>query len=241
MTSNIVRFENNDGLEFYIDEAAGLAYAHVRAIARMLDGCASLGTINNRIRSVQKEVVKTAEIQTAKGLRSVQLYPASVVFDLALEFNPALAKAMGAAGANVYLLGLAGYQVSVAPAIKKDPVEMALALSAVYAEHAKNLQEIALQAKHIELLEGDNLRQAEVIDELFDYSSIIRIAKYNGCDEKAFSWHRLKAASKTIDAEIKKVPCPRFGMKNLYSHDAWRLAYPGYKLPETTTLVIKAQ
>jgi hypothetical protein len=240
MSSNIVRFDGNDGLELYVDESSGLAYAHLKAIARML-GLEDTRTLRRRLEGVAKGEAKTAEIQTAGGLQGVALYPASVVFKLALEFNPDLAEAMGACGANVYLLGLAGYQVSVAPAIKDDPVEMALALSAAYAEHAKNLQEIALQAKHIELLESDNLRQAEVIDELFDYSSIIRIAKYNGCDEKAFSWHRLKAASKTIDAEIKKVPCPRFGMKNLYSHDAWRLAYPGYKLPETTTLVIKAQ
>jgi hypothetical protein len=32
----------------------------------------------------------------------------------------------------------------------------------------------------------------------------------------------------------------KFSEKNLYSHDAWRVAYPGIPLPETTTLVVQA-
>lgn len=95
-----------------------------------------------------------------------------------------------------------------------------------------------LQQSQINILQEATERQAEVIDELFDYSSIIRIAKYNGCDEKAFSWYKLKVASQTLGIEIKKAPCPRYGEKNLYSHDAWRLAYPGYRLPETLTLTL---
>jgi phage anti-repressor protein len=97
---------------------------------------------------------------------------------------------------------------------------------------------LALQAEQIAMLEADNLRQSEAIDELFEYSSIIRIAKFNGCDEKAFSWHKLKAASKALNLEVKQVPCPRFETKNLYPHAAWRFVYPEYRLPETTTLVI---
>jgi hypothetical protein len=106
---------------------------------------------------------------------------------------------------------------------------------------AKQQEAIELQQAQIALLEEATKRQAEVIDELFDYSSIIRIAKYNGCKEDEFKWHTLKAASKALKLEIKKAPCSRYGEKNLYSHDAWRLAYPGYRLPETTTLVINSQ
>jgi phage anti-repressor protein len=106
-------------------------------------------------------------------------------------------------------------------------------------EQVKLLEQIELQEALIASLEEDNERQAEVIDELFDYSSIIRIAKYNGVPETNFSWRKLKVASQKLDKEIKQVPCPRFVTKNLYSHDAWRIAYPGISLPETTTLVIK--
>lgn len=97
-------------------------------------------------------------------------------------------------------------------------------------------EEKALQQAQIEILEADNERQAKAIDELWNYSSIIRVAKFNNCDEKAFKWSVLKAASRVVEQEVKKVPCPRFGTKNLYHHDAWRFVYPQYKLPETTTL-----
>jgi hypothetical protein len=88
------------------------------------------------------------------------------------------------------------------------------------------------------LLEQQNECLSEAVDELFNYSSIVRIAKFNGISETQFKWYRLKAVSVKMGWEIKKVPCPRFVEKNLYSHDAWRVAYPGIDLPETTTLVI---
>ncbi|MGL4910247.1 MAG: KilA-N domain-containing protein [Cetobacterium sp.] len=103
---------------------------------------------------------------------------------------------------------------------------------------ADQAKAIELQEIQIKLLEEDNERQAEAIDELFDYSSIIRIAKFNNCCETNFNWRKLVAASKALNVEAKKVPCPRYVTKNLYSHDAWRLVYPEYNLPETTTLTI---
>jgi hypothetical protein len=96
-----------------------------------------------------------------------------------------------------------------------------------------------LEAQNI-LLEQQNEQLSEAVDELFNYSSIVRVAKFNGISETRFKWHRLKAVSNQMGLEIKKVPCPRFVEKNLYSHDAWRVAYPGIALPETTTLVIQA-
>jgi hypothetical protein len=96
-----------------------------------------------------------------------------------------------------------------------------------------------LEAQNI-LLEQQNECLSEAVDELFNYSSIVRIAKFNGISETRFKWYRLKAVSVKMGLEIKKVPCPRFVEKNLYSHDAWRIAYPGIALPETTTLVIQS-
>ena len=101
-------------------------------------------------------------------------------------------------------------------------------------------QRVLLQAEKA-LLEKTNLALAEAVDELFDYSSILRVAKFNGVSEKLFSWHRLKAVSLELGHEIKRVPSPRFEYQNLYSHDVWRVAYPGVALPETTTLVINQQ
>lgn len=88
------------------------------------------------------------------------------------------------------------------------------------------------------LLEEENHQLSEALDELFDYSSIVRVAKFNKVHESRFSWRSLKAVSIQMGLEIKKVPDARYETKNLYSHDVWRVTYPGVKLPETTTLVI---
>lgn len=123
-------------------------------------------------------------------------------------------------------------QEDVSPALPQTYKE---ALKALIAEiEAKEL----LEAEKA-LLEKENLALAEAVDELFEYSSIIRVAKYNDVSETSFNWRLLKAASNKLGVEVKKVPSPRFEYQNLYSHDAWRLAYPEYRLPETTTLVIK--
>lgn len=101
-------------------------------------------------------------------------------------------------------------------------------------------ERLMLAQAEVEVLEESNQALSEAVDELFNYSSIIRIAKFNGISEEHFKWHRLKTVSAQLGLEIKRVPCARFGTKNLYSHDAWRVAYPHVNLPETTTLVVKA-
>ena len=110
-------------------------------------------------------------------------------------------------------------------------------LEALKALVAKEEQRILLEEEN-RLLQEANEHLSEAVDELFDYSSIIRVAKFNNVSEKTFSWRKLKAASNVMNLEIKKVPCPRFEYKLLYSHDAWRYCYPEMRLPETTTLTI---
>jgi phage anti-repressor protein len=78
----------------------------------------------------------------------------------------------------------------------------------------------------------------EVVDELFDYSSIIRVAKHNNVNPDCFKWQKLKAASKVLGLDIKSAPCAIWKTKNLYSHDAWAFAYPEYNLPEPTSLML---
>lgn len=105
-------------------------------------------------------------------------------------------------------------------------------------ELEKVQEELALKALECESLEADNDRQAEIIDEVYNYSSIIRVAKFNNISETNFSWRRLVSASAQMKIEVMKAPCPRFVTKNLYNHDVWRYCYPSVSLPETTTLTI---
>lgn len=95
----------------------------------------------------------------------------------------------------------------------------------------------ALALENSELI-GEVAQLSEVCDELFDYSSIIRIAKFNGISETHFGWRSLKKVSHDLKLEVKKVPCPRYEVKNLYHHRAWMAAYPWAKLPEVTQLTI---
>jgi phage anti-repressor protein len=126
----------------------------------------------------------------------------------------------------------------VSSLMPKTYKEALLALIAQEEEKERLALENELKQSIIEDQEKDLERQAEVIDELFDYSSIIRIAKFNNISEKNFSWRRLKAVSEKMNLEIKKVPSARYAYQLLYPHDAWRFAYPNVKLPETTTLTI---
>lgn len=109
----------------------------------------------------------------------------------------------------------------------------------VASEEAKEqlrLQNSILENQVLDL-ELDNERQAEIIDELFNYSSIVRIAKLNNISEKQFNWRRLKSTCEVLKLEILQAPDSKFGIRNLYPHEAWKIAYPAVKLPEISKLV----
>lgn len=148
-----------------------------------------------------------------------------------------------AAAQNYFVVKTREAEVS-APQPKPEPelpqsyLEALKAL--VQAEEEKErlrLESEQLAQENKELM-GEVEQLSEVCDELFDYSSIIRVAKFNEVSETSFSWRILKTASARVGEEIKKAPCPRFVSKNLYHHRAWMAAYPWVKLPETTSIVI---
>lgn len=105
--SNFVRFDS-EGLELVVDTSNGKAYASISATARMLG--VSKSTVSSAFGN--QETTK-AQIHTESGSKTVRLVPAFVVYKLAQKYRPLLADAMGAAGANIYMLALAGYQTKV--------------------------------------------------------------------------------------------------------------------------------
>jgi hypothetical protein len=106
---SLVRFDR-DGLELFIDEATGRAYASIRATARMVGKDSS--TIQRWVGVAKLELLK-AEVQTPGGLQGAALLSSDQVFKAAIKYNPELAEKMGAAGSNVYMCGVAGYKVAV--------------------------------------------------------------------------------------------------------------------------------
>ena len=235
--TNLSRFQTEDGIELVIDTTTGEAFATVTGYAKLSRKDKS--TISRRLKGVASEELKNSEMLTPGGLQGVVLIPAKLVFKWAIKDNPELAEKMGDAGATVFIHQLAGYKVSSTAVEPPKPQTMLEWAEAFVASEKARL--VAEEAKLLLQAENEVLKQeveglSEIVDELFDYSSIIRIAKFNNVPETRFEWWVLKKASKAENLEIKKAPCQRYGQKNLYNHTAWRRAYPGIKLPETTTL-----
>lgn len=79
-----------------------------------------------------------------------------------------------------------------------------------------------------ERLELENLNLTTVVDDLTDWSSIIRIAKHNCVSEKTFKWRLLKAKSLELGYAIKQVPSARYDYQNLYHLNSFRACYPQF-------------
>ncbi len=238
--SNLARFEN-DGIELVIDTQTGEAFATQSGYARM-SGLTVRGVGKRLEKLMNSGTVKTDEIDTGYGFKAVNLIPADLVYDWLFEDNKDLARVMGKTGATVYMHQLAGYKISssaiapATPALLQTYVEALKALVQAEEEKEQLALENSMQAAQIDELEEDVDHLSELVDELFDYSSIVRIAKLNNVNEKIYSWRKLKAASKIKAVEVKQAPCQRFGVKNLYHADAWKLAYPDAKLPANSAL-----
>lgn len=117
---NLTRFETADGVELVIDTKTGEAFATQSGYVRMSGR--SKSTVSERIsKGVRLGNIKEDEIQTAGGVQGVRLIPANVVYDWLFDDNPPLAKAMGKAGATVYMHQLAGFNVSSTATIAPTP------------------------------------------------------------------------------------------------------------------------
>jgi hypothetical protein len=115
---NLERFDR-DGIELIIDRKTGEAWATQSGYARMSG--LSQQAINKRCNTYNQYGLKTAELQTVKGLKTYNLIPASLVFKWAIKDNPELAEAMGTAGATVYMHQLAGFKIDSEAIAKPKP------------------------------------------------------------------------------------------------------------------------
>jgi phage antirepressor YoqD-like protein len=168
--TNLIRIENNDGLEFHIDTATNLVYASIRATARMLGVEAS--TISRN--PVAQMCNKKAEILTTQGMRSVSLLSAPQVFELAFKYNLELAKRMGAAGANVFMLGLSGYKVqAVEPQPPAQLTRLELAHMIVDAETKLAEAQAKIEADSAKVAFAELLETSPTAISLSDYAKSI--------------------------------------------------------------------
>lgn len=141
----------NETKGIYIEESTGAAYYTTRGAANVL-GVASQ-TLDYRVRTAKISGVKAAEIQTVQGLRTAKIIPATEVYELAFEFNPELAKAMGKAGAVLFAQREAGWQPK--PTKPLSQLQMIAALATELHEQQEALSVVNAKVDRLEAFAPD--------------------------------------------------------------------------------------
>ena len=95
-------------------------------------------------------------------------------------------------------------------------------LPTTYKESLKQLL-VQVELNEKQGIEIQGLEQALDVSE--QWISIIRYSQEKGIKESSLNWRVLKAYSIDKGIEIKKVPCPRFGTKNLYHVSVFKNCY----------------
>lgn len=110
MTTNIVRFDGQDGIEILIDTSTGESFCSVKGYARMSGKDKS--TISRRLEGVAKDGQKTAKAPTAGGIQGVALITEDLIVEWLPKDNPTAATTLLKLGVRMGLHKLAGYEVS---------------------------------------------------------------------------------------------------------------------------------
>jgi phage antirepressor YoqD-like protein len=168
--SNFVRFDA-DGLELVVDTSTCKAYASLSAAARMLE------IPKSTAQGVYAKINTTdAKIHTNGGLQGVRLIDSETLYDMALDYNKSLARKMGSAGANVYMLKLAGYEIK--------PVEVPL-IPQTYAQALLEAGRLAMQIEQdreaTEL--GKAIAKSENNIRIGDFAKVIGMGQNKYFDE----------------------------------------------------------
>jgi len=126
------------------------------------------------------------------------------------------------------LILVSGYNVKIRQAIIKRWQELENNSTKLPTTYKAALLALVAAEEERERLELENINLTTVVDDLTDWSSIIRIAKHNGVSEKIFKWRLLKAKSLELGYAIKQVPSARYDYQNLYHLNSFRACYPQF-------------
>ena len=116
--ANFERFDK-DGVELIIDTATGESFASVNGYARMSG--VSKQAVSRRLKTVNLEGLKVAEILTASGLKTVNLIPESIIVQWLPKDNPVMATQIMQLGVRVFMHKLAGFEVTTT-AVSHAPI-----------------------------------------------------------------------------------------------------------------------
>jgi hypothetical protein len=170
--TNLVAY-NNDGLEIYIDNITSEAFASISSYARMSG--LSKQAISNRVRSVNLEVVKSAEIKTSAGVRSVNLLTEDIIAEWIIKDNPDVAAQFLKLGIRKFMHTLAGYsQAQEKPANSLTLID------------TSKLDALTKREERLQEMQSTCIQYSVVIVHVFDLSYIYRLlqsilAYHQGC------------------------------------------------------------
>ena len=105
---SLQRFDK-DGIELIIDTQTGESFASISGYARMSGKAQS--TISGRLATHRNEALKTAEILTTTGLKTVRLISEDLICKWLPKDNPELASQVLKLGVRLFLHTLAGFRV----------------------------------------------------------------------------------------------------------------------------------
>jgi hypothetical protein len=137
----------------YIDNNTGEVFASTNSLARLIGVAPSTAHVFVESDSIRQNAAEMAEVQTAKGLRTIRLHPESTIGEAIEKYKPSLLKPIKDAGLRVFLHGMAGFRV-ISTAIEHPPLtplEQALQDKIKLLEELKEAREEA-QAKEIYFL-----------------------------------------------------------------------------------------
>lgn len=112
--------------------------------------------------------------------------------------------------------------IDVLKECQEKPVQK---LPTTYIEALEKLIETEKE-KQLLLTKNENLET--VLDNLLEWVSIIKVARFNKVSENQFNWRLLKAKSHELGYVVKKAESPRFGFQNLYHVDSFKAVYPQF-------------
>jgi Rha family phage regulatory protein len=121
------------------------------------------------------------------------------------------------------LLLMSGYNPTLRLKIINRWEELEKKLPSNYKEALLALYESEEQKEKL-LLQNENLNT--VLDNLLDWVSILKVAKFNNVNEKYFNWRLLKSKSEELGYSIKKAESTRYDYQNLYHLTVFKACYP---------------
>ena len=220
-SNNYQVFKTDDGIELVIDVSTGEAFASQSGYARMSGKDKS--TISRRLSLVEFDNVKTAEVLTTQGLRTVALIPAKTVFKWMIKDNPDLAEKMGECGATVYLHQLAGYKIESKPE-PQDSADMFMLVAQQFKAHTERMKAIESSQLALERrIEAIQCEQARWEDSSGQWFSVLAFGILHGIKlplQQAAALGR-SATKICLARGIQKntTSDPRFGTVGLYPSD----------------------